>query len=353
MNYRLLCVLPAMIFFGSGPFANHACAQLTLNLTQADDTGLNLPDLEQSIAAATEMDIRIDSDKLNIYSQDYDLISLNSAQADSACESNLLVDLSNADGLKPLMRKKNYLFKNRNSCTLSFASYSLAIAYPLINMVTTRPQTPADLFDIDRFPGMRALPDTAIGTLEWALLSYGIPINEVYQLLSTKRGLKLALAKLESIKSYIIWWSSVDELKQLIIDKRVTMATGPHTVFYDLQFNHPMEILWNGQLLIEMKVGINAASSKIDDAKMFLSTLMTDSPQFKLAYEFAIGPTNKKTLKTLELLPQAGQILVFIPTFNKNLTNAVWMDYRWHDTLDHIINQQFKHWRNQQGDQGN
>lgn len=347
MKPKLKITFPVCVFFGLGLLALDTRAQLTFNLTQADSNGFELADIQRTIEAATEMGINIISDNLNIYSEEHDLISLNSAQADSACEHNQLVDLSGMADFKPLMRKKYYLYKNRNDCTLSFASYSLVIAYPLINMVTTRPSSPADFFDVERFPGMRALPDSHIGPLEWALLAYDIPINEVYQLLSTKRGLKLAFAKLESIKRNIIWWSSVDELKQLISNNKVTMATGPHTVFYDLQFNHPMEILWNGQLLVEMKIGINTASSRVEESKLFLSKLMTDSPQFKLAYEYAVGPTNKQTLKTLELLPQAGQVLVFIPTYKKNMTKAIWMDYAWHNTLDHIINPQFKQWRSQ------
>lgn len=324
-----------------------AHAELTVNLTQATDNGFDMASLEKSISEATELDVKLESNRRNLFSKKYDLIALNSSQADSACEAGKLVDLSSMEAFKPLLRKRNTLYRNSNDCTLTFATYSLVIAYPLINIVTTRPESPADFFDIERFPGMRALPDDIIGTLEWALLAYGIPINEVYQLLSTDRGLKLAFAKLDSIKRHIIWWHSIDELRELMLGNKVTMATGPHTVFYDLQFNHPMEILWNSQLLIEMKIGINSTSSKVAQSKSLLTRLMADSSQFKLAYEYAIGPTNKQTLKTLELLPQAGQVLVFIPTYQKNLTEAIWMDYSWHDALDHIISQEFINWRRQ------
>ena len=346
MRLRRFIFLSLWTMLGSLLINPPVQAQLTLNLSQAQYNGLDLANLQVSLSDATETNIIIKADNQNTFSKDYDLISLNSSQANIACDTEKLLDLSGIQEFKPLTRKKNYLFKNKNDCTINYANYSMVIAYPLINMVTTRPESPADFFDIERFPGMRALPDSVIGTLEWALLSYGIPINEVYQLLSTKRGLKLAFAKLDKIKRHIIWWRDVEELKQLILDNKVTMATGPHTVFFDLQFNHPMEILWNSQLLIEMKVGINAASANIEAAKILLTQLMNDSPQFKLAYEYALGPTNKKTLKTLELLPQAGQILVFIPTHKKNMTKAIWMDYHWHDTLDHLINQQFKQWRN-------
>ena len=322
-------------------------ADLTLNLTQANQHGFDLDALENTLQSVSDVKLELSSNDLDEFSDKFDLVSLNATQAEKACKDNQLLNLTDFPQIKPLLKKSQYLFKNDNDCAVSFASFSLVIAYPLFNMVTTRPESPADFFDVDRFPGTRALPDSPVGTLEWALLSYGIPINEVYQLLSTKRGLKLAFAKLDSIKRHIIWWKDIDELKYLIQNNQVSMATGPHTVFYDLQFNQPMEILWNGQLLIEMKLGINAESKNVDQALSLMSTLMSDSPQFKLAYEFAIGPTNKKTLKTLSLLPQAGQILVFVPTYKKNMQNVIWMDYYWHETLSEIINEKFLQWRNQ------
>ena len=97
--------------------------------------------------------------------------------------------------------------------------------------------------------------------------------------------------------------------------------------------------------MVEMKLGVNAASKHADESIQLLTSLMSDSIQFKLAYEYALGPTNRKTLKTLNLLPQAGQILVFVPTYKKNRTQAIWLDYSWHKTLDKLISERFKQWR--------
>jgi len=45
------------------------------------------------------------------------------------------------------------------------------------------------------------------------------------------------------------------------------------------------------------------------------------------------------------LLPQAGQITVFIPTHKQNMQKAIWMDYQWHQTLSPIITERFNSWR--------
>ncbi len=330
-----------------GLFTINGHAQLSINLTQAKQNGFDLVNLQTTMQSITESDVLLDSNDTNIFSKNYDLISLNSAQADLACKSGQLIKLSDSNEFKSLFKKRNYLQKHINDCAVNFATYSMVIAYPIFNMVTTRPESPADLFNVERFPGVRALPDSPIGTLEWALLAYGIPINEVYQLLSTERGIRLAFAKLDTIRRHIHWWTDIDELKTLINNNQVALAAGPHNVFFDLQFNQPMEILWNGQLVVEMNLGINTASENIEQAKELVHKLMSDSAQFKLSYEYALGPTNKQTLRTLGLLPQAGQVLVFVPTYKKNMQKAIWMDYNWHETLEDIINKRFTKWRSQ------
>ena len=324
-------------------------AQLTINLVQAKQNGFDLDNLQTTLQSIAESDITLVSNDSNIFAKGFDLISLNSAQADLACDKEQLIKLSDDGEFKPFFQKRNYLLKHKNDCGVNFAAYSMVIAYPIFNMVITRPESPADFFDIKRFPGARALPDSPIGTLEWALVAYGIPINEVYQLLSTERGIRLAFAKLDTIKSHIHWWKNTDELKDLIKNSQVSLAAGPHNVFFDLQFNQPMEILWNSQLVVEMNLGINAKSTNIEPAKELINKLMSDSVQFKLSYEYAFGPTNKQTLKTLGLLPQAGQVLVFVPTYKKNMRKAIWMDYNWHQTLEDVINKRFSEWRNQDG----
>ena len=341
ISLKLLISLTCLLF-GS---ISHA--QITINLTQANQNGFDLDNLQTTLQSITEMEVKLDSNNTDIFNKEFDLVSLNSAQADVACSNQQIVRLKDIDEFKPLFQRRNFLQKNNNNCGVNFATYSMVIAYPIFNMVTTRPESAADLFDIERFPGMRALPDSPIGTLEWALLSYGIPINEVYQLLSTERGIKLAFAKLDTIKRHIHWWKDISELMDLIKNSQVSLAAGPHNVFYDLQFNHPMEILWNGQLVVEMNLGINNNSTNTDQAQQLLLKLMSDSAQFKLAYEYAFGPTNRQTLKTLSLLPQAGQVLVFVPTYKKNMQNAIWLDYNWHETLQDIINERFLEWRSQ------
>ncbi len=67
------------------------------------------------------------------------------------------------------------------------------------------PSKLTDLFDLQNFPGRRALQKQPQGNLEWALLADGVKPEEVYALLETEQGRERAFAKLDTIKSQVLW----------------------------------------------------------------------------------------------------------------------------------------------------
>ncbi|MDH2328093.1 ABC transporter substrate-binding protein [Cereibacter sp. SYSU M97828] len=89
------------------------------------------------------------------------------------------------------------------------------------------PQTYADLFDTEKFPGKRTFYKwSAPGVIEAALLADGVAPDALYPL-----DLDRAFAKLDTIKSEIIWWTSGAQSQQLL-------ASG----------EAPLGIFWNGRL---------------------------------------------------------------------------------------------------------
>ena len=56
------------------------------------------------------------------------------------------------------------------------------------------------VFDLEKFPGKRALEKRPINNLEWALICSGVPVDQVYDTLETEEGVDKALAKLDTIK---------------------------------------------------------------------------------------------------------------------------------------------------------
>ncbi|MDP6655547.1 MAG: extracellular solute-binding protein, partial [SAR324 cluster bacterium] len=78
-----------------------------------------------------------------------------------------------------------------------------------------------DVFDLKSFPGKRALEKKPINNLEWALICDGVAPAKVYDVLGTNAGVKQALAKLDTIKSNVVWWTSGSQTPQLLADGEV------------------------------------------------------------------------------------------------------------------------------------
>lgn len=151
------------------------------------------------------------------------------------------------------------------------------------------PETLADFFDVDKFPGKRTLYQwSAPGVLEAALLADGVKPDELYPL-----DLDRAYKKLDTIKDYIVWWQGGAQSQQLI-------ASG----------ETPYGLIWNGRMTILQRTGINAKISwqqnltasdqlvvlkgnkKKDLAMKFLATAVSPEGQATMATETGFAPIN-------------------------------------------------------------
>jgi putative spermidine/putrescine transport system substrate-binding protein len=82
------------------------------------------------------------------------------------------------------------------------------------------PQSWQDFWDVEAFPGKRALPDYAAYILPMALLADGVPVEELYPL-----DLDRAFASLEKIKDHVaVWWQAGAQPPQLLQDNEVQYA---------------------------------------------------------------------------------------------------------------------------------
>ena len=82
------------------------------------------------------------------------------------------------------------------------------------------PATWADFFDVERFPGKRALPDYPHYLLQFALIGDGVPADKVFPL-----DVDRAFRKLESVKKSVsVWWKAGTQPPQLLKDNEVRYA---------------------------------------------------------------------------------------------------------------------------------
>ena len=82
----------------------------------------------------------------------------------------------------------------------------------------------ADLFDLSRFPGRRALRRGPKTNLEIALLGDGVPAAGVYATLATEAGVERAFRRLDAIREAAIWWEAGSAPARLLGRGEVAMA---------------------------------------------------------------------------------------------------------------------------------
>ena len=87
------------------------------------------------------------------------------------------------------------------------------------------PQSWADFWDTEKYPGKRGLRRGPKYTLEFALMADGVEPAEVYDVLRTPEGVDRAFAKLDEIKGDIIWWEAGAQPIQLLGSGEVVMTS--------------------------------------------------------------------------------------------------------------------------------
>jgi putative spermidine/putrescine transport system substrate-binding protein len=205
----------------------------------------------------------------------------------------------------------------------------------------------ADLFDLRRFPGRRGLQRKPIANLEWALLSYGVPRQELYDLLSTERGLRLAFARLDQIKDHIVWWEDGQTPVELLADGRVVMTSGYNGRFFDAQVNSgaAIEIIWDGQLYDYDTWGIVRGTARLDQALHLVRFATETWRMAELAGYIAYGPTRRSAARLVGTHFDSGiDMRPHLPNHPFNFRTAIRKDNGWYSKTMDRLNERFRHW---------
>lgn len=282
----------------------------------------------------------------------WDLIDLVIADNIEACDAGLLqaidaTKLPNAPDGTPA--EQDFHRGSLIPCGVSQIVSATVIAYNDATFNATKPSEIADLFNLEKFPGKRGLQKKPIAILEWALLSYGVPIQDIYSLLSTERGIKLAFARLDKIREHIIWWENGSDPARLLATGEVIMTSGYNGRFFAAAVENdlPIEIIWQGQLLNYSTWGIPKTSSSPEIAQQFVR-FATDTQRLadQAAY-IAYGPARHSSARLVRKHLASGiDIRPHLPTYSLNQQQAIIKDHDWYARTQYRINVLFEDWLN-------
>ena len=139
-----------------------------------------------------------------------------------------------------------------SDCFIPQIVFSTTFGYrtDLVPEGVAAPTGACDVFDLETYPGKRALNKRPIANMEWALLCDGVAYEDVYDVLETDEGQAQAFAKLDTIKDQTIWWSASAEPIQLLADGEVFMASAYNGRLFAMivEQDQPVGMAWNWQM---------------------------------------------------------------------------------------------------------
>lgn len=275
----------------------------------------------------------------------WDLVSLDKPDIVRGCAEGLLepVDpsilLAGADGTPAA---EDFIPGAIHECAVNTIVVSTVLA---INEDAFKgksvPSKLTDLFDLENYPGRRALQKMPQGNLEWALIADGVKPEQVYETLETTEGRARAFAKLDSIKPHVVWWTTGAQPPQMLADKEVTMASAFNGRIHSAteEEGQPFKIIWDHQLGYMNGWAIPKGSPNLEQALDFIKFSSGTKPLADQAKYVAYGPTRKSS--SAQISPK---ILASLPTAPNNFQTAFLIDDEWWSDYADELNEEFNTW---------
>lgn len=207
--------------------------------------------------------------------------------------------------------------------SVAYEFYSSVLAYNKDKFGDNPPQSWADFWDVEKFPGTRALRNHPLATLEAALLADGVPADKMYPL-----DVDRAFRKLEEIKPHIaVWWTSGAQSAQLLADGEVDMEMAWNgRVTAVAKEGAPIGYTFNEGFLQYTSLCILKGAPNLETAVKFINAAMTPEIQANFPTYIDYGPGNPEAYKTGKISPERAAEL---PSSPENAARQLLLSDEW------------------------
>ncbi|CUX80289.1 MAG: ABC-type spermidine/putrescine uptake system substrate-binding component [Roseibaca calidilacus] len=270
----------------------------------------------------------------------WDLVDMLPSDAQLACDEGIILEIDHDEMLAAAPdgtpATEDFLPGSLGDCFIPQIVYSTILAVRPGAFEGEQPDSIEDLFDLENFPGKRALQDRPGTNLEWALYADGVAPEDIYDVLATPEGVDRAFAKLDTIKDEIIFWTEGAQAPQLLADGEVAFATGYNGRMFDAIEVEGMDaaIVWDGQI-VEWDGWVVPADGPNVDAVMDYLMFATDTQRLADQAKFiSYGPARASSAALVGQHADLGiDMAPHMPTAPDNyfapivLDNDFWADY--------------------------
>ncbi|QJQ52243.1 extracellular solute-binding protein [Vitreoscilla sp. C1] len=266
----------------------------------------------------------------------WDIMQMEAEDLARSCSDGLLekIDWDKLGG------KEKYLPAAVSDCGVGQIFWSTALVYDA-EKIKDAPQSWADFWDVQKYPGKRTMRRTAKYALEFALLADGVKNEALYQVLRTPEGVDRAFKKLDELKPHVVWWDAGAQPLQFLASNEVVMAAAYNGRIAGLnrENNRHFKIVWPQSIYSVDSWTILKGASNKDLAMEFLAFASLPENQVKLPDYMDYGIANKEAASQIK-----PEIAVNLPTTEDNLKQAIELDADfWIDNSEELT-QRFNAW---------
>ena len=198
------------------------------------------------------------------------------------------------------------------------------------------PKNWSDFWDVERFPGPRAMINNPVRALVFALAADGVPVDKIFPL-----DVERAFRKLDHIKRHIkVWWTQGNQSQQLLRDGEVHMMAMWNARASELKAQGvPVEVVWDGATIHTTMWCVAKGAPNRDLAWQFIQFAVQAKPQAEFCNRLFYGPANPEAFKFVN-----PAIASQMPTHPQNKKVAVLPDPEWFADNAAKVQERFTQW---------
>lgn len=266
----------------------------------------------------------------------WDVVDMDPQTAAIACEEGLLERI----GSNKAYTSAGLVEGGLLDCAVGSSTYATILAFKK-DKFSDDPASLVDIFDIDRFPGKRSMRKSPVDALEVALIADGVATEDVYAVLSTAEGVDRAFAKLDSIKSDIVWWEAGAQPAQLLMSGEVAMALAWNGRIADANTNEGanLGIAWKNQVRGFDMWSIPLGAKNIETAHAFIASTLAPETNAELSRYIAYGPAVEAAAALID-----SDIAENLPSAPQNSEGALAQDGSFWAHNGDALNARFSTW---------
>lgn len=272
----------------------------------------------------------------------WDVIDVDASTALAGCDQGFLEEIDYDRVGQP---KDKFVVGGALDCGVATIVYATVYGYDAGNLPAEWngqvPTTVADFFDLEKFPGKRGLYKKPFINLEWALIADGVSRDDVYDVLRTEEGLDRAFAKLDTIKSSVVWWEAGAQAPELLGNGEVVMTQAWNGRLYNAVKNEGKQfvIVWDNEAVDFDYWAIMKGTPKLDAAYAFLAYASAPENMARQSQFIAYGPSHADAIPHI---PQ--DVLKDLPTAPENMTTAFTVDASFWGDNSEALGERFNAW---------